>query len=395
MQAWVRNSVLLLCGLAGGLSLCELALRFAGFSYPPFITMDKNAGWTLRPGQEGWSEGEARVYLKVNSDGLRDREHTKAKPPNTIRIAVLGDSYAEASQVPMQQAFWAIMEDKLNRCEALRGRRVEIINFGVDGYGTAQELQVFRHHALDYSPDVVLLAFLPSNDISDNSRSLGADTDRPYFVYQGSKLVPDTSFRESRGYHLRQLWPLRWYYRALSYSRVLQLIHRSRNAIRERAVAARLQGQAGTEGRNQEVGLVDVAYREPEDPVWKEAWRVTEGLIVLMRNEARAHGAKFLVVTLTRGVQVHPDPEVRARFMEKAGVGDIFYPDSRIGALGQREGLEVLSLAPRFQAYAQEHQVFLHGFGTHLGEGHWNEKGHHLAAEMISARLCQDLRRNE
>ena len=59
---------------------------------------------------------------------------------------------------------------------------------------------------------------------------------------------------------------------------------------------------------------------------------------------------------------------------------NLFYPDFRIKALGERRGFAVLNLAPPFQAYAESHHVFLHGFSnTRMGSGHWNENGHRYA----------------
>jgi len=57
----------------------------------------------LRPGAEGWWSKEGGAYVRINNGGLRDREHAKAKPTNALRIAVLGDSYAEALQVPIDR----------------------------------------------------------------------------------------------------------------------------------------------------------------------------------------------------------------------------------------------------------------------------------------------------
>src|SRR5438445_13415775 len=70
----------------------------------------------------------------------------------------------------------------------------EIINFGVSGYGTAQELQILRHRVWAYSPDMILLAFLTGNDIRNNSRALERDDRIPYFVHQGKDLVLDDRF---------------------------------------------------------------------------------------------------------------------------------------------------------------------------------------------------------
>jgi len=46
----------------------------------------------------------------------------------------------------------------------------------------------------------------------------------------------------------------------------------------------------------------------------------------------------------------------------------------------------VLTLAPVLQKYADESGHYLHGFGDHLGTGHWSVEGHHLAGH--SHRRC-------
>jgi hypothetical protein len=138
-----------------------------------------------------------------------------------------------------------------------------------------------------------------------------------------------------------------------------------------------------------EVGLDVMAYIEPVDPLWKEAWRVTEGLIVQMRNEVGEKGAHFIVVTLTNGDQVGPDPLERRTYARRLGVPDLLYPERRMKSLGDREGIPVLTLAQPFAAYAEQHKVFLHGFENE-GRGHWNADGHHLAGTLIAEKICSD-----
>jgi hypothetical protein len=45
-------------------------------------------------------------------------------------------------------------------------------------------------------------------------------------------------------------------------------------------------------------------------------------------------------------------------------------------------------LAPELQQYAEQHQAFLHGFGSDLGNGHWNSDGHRVAGELLAQKLC-------
>jgi hypothetical protein len=42
-----------------------------------------------------------------------------------------------------------------------------------------------------------------------------------------------------------------------------------------------------------ELGIDNLIYRPPLDARWEEAWRVTEALLRLMRDEVRERGAQF------------------------------------------------------------------------------------------------------
>jgi hypothetical protein len=382
------NLALLFGAIFLGLLASEIGLRLAGISYPSFYTWDENRGFALRPGAQGWSRTEGETYIQINSAGLRDREHTKTKPANTLRLAILGDSYAEAKQVSIKETFWAVLERELAKCPYHNGRQVEAINFGVSGYGTAQELMTLRYKVWDYSPDIVILTFLTGNDVTDNSRAFGSDPMRPYFVYRNGELVLDDSFHNLAAYRARQTLLASIGYRAINYSRVVQVMNAARHKIAA-GMRQRSQKQMENQVQDDEAGLDRGVYFEPSDPLWQEAWRVTEGLIVLMRNEVREKGADFWVVTLSNAAQVYPDPSIRQTFMERLGVSTLFYPDLRIKTLGEREGFSVLNLAPQFQIYADQNKVFLHGFAPNVGRGHWNVDGHRLAGETIAQKLCE------
>ena len=141
--------------------------------------------------------------------------------------------------------------------------------------------------------------------------------------------------------------------------------------------------------RTEELGADNLVYLEPANAVWNDAWRVTEELILEMRNEVNARGAKFVVVTLSNGPQVLPDPGLREAFKKRFGITDLFYPDDRIKSLGAREGIPVLTLAPELQEFAERNNVFLHGFGENIGNGHWNATGHRVAGELIAKKMCE------
>src|SRR5438105_14538591 len=137
-KRWPAKLLLLFVSITFALLVAEVALRIVGFSNPYFYTFDEQMGWTLRPGVSGWFKKEGRAYVVINSAGLRDREHDKQKPAHTYRVAIIGDSFAEALQVPLEETFWHLLEGELAACPALAGRQIEVLNFGVSSYGTAQ-----------------------------------------------------------------------------------------------------------------------------------------------------------------------------------------------------------------------------------------------------------------
>ena len=373
------------------LTIAEVALRLAGFSYFNPYTYDAELGSTLRPNAEGWWTKEGFAYVKINSRGFRDYEHALQKPKDTIRIAILGDSFSEALQLSIENTFWSVMRRQLESALEPRHKQVEVLNFGVSRFSTARELIMLRRHVWQFDPDVVVLQFTPGNDVKDNSRRLTGDSEAfPYFEYKDGALVLDDSLLKNRNTHftfrLRQslAGPLTW---LRSHSRVVGLVY----SLRESYFSPPRAAPSGQSRPDIEPGLDDDSYRYPVNRDWTDAWLVTEKLIVQMRDEVQAKGAKFLVVTATKGVQVAPDPELRAAYMKKLEVTTMAYPDDRIKELGAREGIEVLVLAPSFLEFAEHNQIYLHGFGATKGQGHWNEAGHQLAGELIANKLLKML----
>lgn len=391
--------LLIAFGFFLGAVIAEVALRVIGYSFPEFYQPDQSRGYALRPGIEGWYRKEGEAFVRINSAGLRDREHAEVKPPDVIRIAVIGDSYPEAFQVPIEDAFWMVMEKKLSACDLFKEKRVELINFGVSGYGTAQELITLREQVWKYSPDIVLLTITTNNDITDNSRALKKTDKIPYFAYREGKLALDNSFQNLSSFRFQHSSISAFGRWLRDHSRLLQAIGQGHRALRIKWAELRSKPAAVPDqkavaeksdvvSRSEELGTDNVVYVETEDPVWKEAWAVTEGLIGMMHDEVKSHGARFLVVTLSNGPQVYPDVNVRTAFMRRFAVQDIFYPDHRIEAFCNREGIAVVVLAPQLQSYADQNRAFLHGFNQNLGLGHWNSTGHRVAGELLSERLC-------
>jgi hypothetical protein len=133
-------------------------------------------------------------------------------------------------------------------------------------------------------------------------------------------------------------------------------------------------------------------YVAPTAPEWETAWRITEKLLRELHREANAADARFLLTTLSTGIQVHPDAKVRERFAAALGADDLLYPDRRLEAFAEREGIPAVIMAPLLRAWAEGHDTCVHGFYQAVPcGGHWNEHANHLAAERIRDAICPEL----
>jgi len=58
---------------------------------------------------------------------------------------------------------------------------------------------MLRERVWKYAPGLVMLAFLPGNEVRNNSRELEPNNLRPFFLLEGDWLVLDDSFLEKLG----------------------------------------------------------------------------------------------------------------------------------------------------------------------------------------------------
>lgn len=392
MKPVIKKILLIVAGLAVALIICEAGLRLLGIGYPDFYENDPYLGSRLRPGIEGYYLREGGAWVSINSDGMRDREHALKHPPNTLRIAVLGDSFAEAMQVNQDETFWAVMEKDLQGCPHLGGRQVEVLNFGQAGFGVAQEFLALRHRAWKYSPDVVLLALF-TDDVRRNTPGLMQYDFKPYFSLEDGKLVLHDELARKKWERVmkNRWWAWKFARWRQDHFRVSQLLDHAQREIKTWWSQSHQAKASNAAIPGSEAGLSDDVYHAPKSKAWQEAWQVTEALLVAMRDEVAAHGAKFYVVVLTNGGQVDPDPAKPVMFAKSLGVPDLLYADHRLQKFCQQQGIPVLLLAPIFAHYATTHHVYLHGFKGNLGGGHWNQNGHRLAGEVIARWLCGQL----
>lgn len=142
-RPWIRRAAALGSGLLLALVACELAFRLSG----------------LRPPAARQRIGPPLVWKQEkNALGYHDHEWSLAKPPGTVRVLALGDSFTMGRRVHREDLFVKRVERGLNR-RAQGRRRYEVYNLSDAGWDTQDELDALRDVGLDYAPDAVLVVF--------------------------------------------------------------------------------------------------------------------------------------------------------------------------------------------------------------------------------------------
>ncbi len=171
----VKKGVLLLVGTGVGLLLAEFLTIASGLAPEVAVISIGRFRYSANPdiGYEPVPDfeymGRDLKYFEFNdrsnSLGFRDREHSVLKQPDVYRILVIGDSVSMGLYVKDSEDVFPIVVERELR---LRGRDVEVINFGVSGYNTQQEVAMLIEKGLAYSPDLVLLQ-CSLNDIEEQN----------------------------------------------------------------------------------------------------------------------------------------------------------------------------------------------------------------------------------
>ncbi len=110
---------------------------------------------------------DGEFHFHTNSQGFRNQEEIPyQKSKGEVRVLVLGDSHTFGYEVNQQETYSAVAQELLRK----NGWNATVINAGLSGTGTAEQLVFFEQEGINYQPDYVVLGFF-SNDFDDNLKS--------------------------------------------------------------------------------------------------------------------------------------------------------------------------------------------------------------------------------
>ncbi len=125
-------------------------------AYPLIYEPDPYLGYRYRPSTVSRiSVPSIDKEVRIGPQGFYGPEVAVEKPPGTVRIAIVGSSNATGIWMDGERPFSLILQGLY--VEA--GRSVEVLNLAIDGgYHDLANVRIAETHALEFSPDLVLLS---------------------------------------------------------------------------------------------------------------------------------------------------------------------------------------------------------------------------------------------
>jgi lysophospholipase L1-like esterase len=378
------REALLVTAICGAMTfvLLEIALRLFAPQYSTEMQHDMIAGlWTPDPAAQyrnnpgahiAYRDGEVNDTYVINSQGLREDHEIVPPAPGTLRILAVGDSFTFGLGVNGDQTF----AHDLNGLTAADGRRVEVINAGVSGYGTDNELAWLRAYGWLLKPDVVVLGFFTANDISDNMLGM-----RKTQVDAHGQLVPSDALRVMRNITPEPANP------GPVKSVKIWLAHNSQAYVLLRRLGHGVWDWLFPPPRVEQSALFSYnsLYEKQDDPKLQAAWNTTFELLAQMKAEVEAHGAKLVVVALPPREQIEDADWQKIVASSGLPASDLQRdkPEQVLARWCAQTNTPLVNLLPGFQSAPANPPLY------YRLDTHFNAAGHTLAAQLIHDALVK------
>lgn len=333
--------------------LFEVFLRITECSRHYQQFSNQEVKYKHEPNQEicNYIKDKKTFHAYSNSQGFIDDEFVYKE--EDYNIFLLGDSFAQCLQSNYSNCVHQRLEKNLREDY---NESLNIFNFGIGGYGTMHEFSVLKEYYEEYKPKLVILYFLPQNDVSDNLDYL-----------------KNVSSQEQIKEVIRKLMP-----KSLIFftSRFRTLI----NNLLLKSEQYRLKMSYGNQAiKDYQVYLSD--YNSELEGLWEEELKTLEDI----NNFCISRNITLLIVIVTSNEQVYE--EDWARIMEtypslKLQSYNLTKPNSIISEFAEEDNISYIDLLPLFK----QNQDRLHW----EYDGHWNDEGQIYASEQIEKYLIEN-----
>jgi len=342
---------------------------------------DSYLGYKLKPHVDILlKHPEFTFRVQTNSLGFRDGE---IETP--VFAVALGDSFTFGYGLDVEDSWVERLEEKVG---------AEVANLGVSGYSAIQSTRMLERCGKSLKPRLVLWGFSP-NDLTDNEifdRWWTSGTAEGFREWgqrmreMAAEEGEDTSQQGTAGGR-GPLYALRAFLRR--HSILYELV--------KFALNVGVYGEGGSRSGN----LSDIVYDDGElhfvfhlgsywlqridlsRPEVQRGWELAQEVILKAQSLAEEEGADFVVLLFPFKEQVYW--HVVSRFIDEVDQDFIDRPIELAKQFCEENGIRYLDLTPGFREHAlQGEQLYFRE------DGHWNEEGNRLAADLIYDYLVKN-----
>ncbi|HZR84612.1 MAG TPA: SGNH/GDSL hydrolase family protein, partial [Candidatus Binatia bacterium] len=324
----------------------------------PDVTFDGEI-LKYRPNQTGtWRVGDdVHAMFRINAQGYNSRHsvYMRDRDPTRRRIAVIGDSYVAAFQVPWNRSFAEVLEDRLG------ADHTEVFRFGVDGSPLAQYVYVLEHEVLAYRPDVVIVV-LVHNDFLESFRRVAGRYAKSFMVLD----LAGDRIREPAPRPYDGGWADR--IRRLAISRYFLYRQQLTASPLVQAIKQRLFGEPGAQRIEANVDMNEVQQAGRQITI------ATDYLFGRLADMSRS--ANFRLILVMDAPRTAADNDVG-----NSGSNAL---NELAARLARKHRLEFVDLRAVFDRHRRDGYTEF-AFAT---DGHWNERAHRMVGETLAEYIA-------
>lgn len=303
---------------------------------------------------------------KINSLGLRDKEYSVQKPPNTFRVLMVGDSFTEGDGVFSNETFSKRLEEKLQHQPG--AMKFEVINAGVGSYSSLLEYLYLKNYGLQLQPDLVILNF----DLSDVYDDI-TYTQTARFDEKGIPIGISPS-DEPEGLLKGPMASIKDFFK-----NNFRLYNFIRIRITPQLEMAKRQGNFNGDIHHDKYALLRETYVDSDSN-----WALTHKYLLLTRDLLKEKEIDFWMSDYPYGLQIHPKEWKSGRNYWQFRQDTVYstLPQEKLEQWGIANGIKFINMCPDFKELSKT------VFPLYLdNNGHWVAAGHQLVADVIYRNL--------
>jgi hypothetical protein len=298
--------------------------------------------------------GDAVTQYRINGQGMRaDKEYSIQPAPGTCRIGFFGASYLMGYEVEIKDMMSSYVERQINAL----GYNIEVLNFALAGFSTAEMLRTYEGLGKQFSLGIVVFEWAP-DDFDDNVRSGLLDYKDGAVTLSERTYLPAVKVQDI----LFKFRVYRWlaenshfysFFRELASAHIKALLVSYRNSVV--SMHAYLMRSAATKATAPTVEVVD--------PV-----KLSAGILQYSKNVVTNDGSRFIVIDI-------PSFESRVKF------------SSTLDAFSREDlkGLDIVRLLETFRSISGPNVVLY----REKGHFHFSPLGNEIAARALSAEVLR------